>query len=74
MRVGAVLGVLRSGGLYVVRRVCLPRFLIAASFRLWFSVLAGGCGGLGEVRWWGGRAWGGRWRWFAGVVLGGGWL
>lgn len=68
VRVGAVLGVLPGGRLYVVPRLSLPRFLTAASFRLWFSVLAGGCGGLGEVRWWGGRAWGG------GGVLGGGWL
>ena len=39
-------------------------------FQFWLVA----CGGVGEVRWWGGRAWGGRWRCFAGAALGAGCL
>lgn len=52
--------------LYVVGRLSLPRFLVAASFQLWFSVLA-----VGEVRCRGARSWGAGWRCFAGGVFGG---
>lgn len=62
MWVGAMLWVLPCEPLYVVSWLSFPRFMSATGFSLWFSVLAGGCGGLGEVHWWGGCAWGGLWR------------
>lgn len=40
----------------------------ACGFQFWLVA----CGGVGEVRWWGGRAWGGRCRRFAGAASGAG--
>lgn len=69
VRVGAVLGAVWWWRLYVVGGLWVPGFLVVSSFRVWFSVWCGGCGGVGEVRWWGVRAWGGRWRCLAGAAF-----
>lgn len=62
------LGCCRVRG-FVSRQLSLHRFLIAGSFRPWFAVWSGGCGGLGAVVCWSVRGWGLWCQWCAG----GGW-